>query len=628
MSEPGPSTIPMPNPGKGTAAAPIPPNQNTILQTLSSLLQTHQSRTHSQPYYHPYAPLISSLVGNGKGKERSGDAADIIRRLKEGVVSLREMLEKERDTERLSRALKEVTTHQTALLPSLTSLSSSPAPALPPFPSSYLLLSPTALLQTLSKRLGLEPFLEDSQFGLLKSSLAIAGSQFVVDVDLETDTLAGAEEGEEDDPMTTTTNTTTGGEESSRGLVRLSKLTANHVTKEGGTGKSDWIEKVLRETVESHLDLWNKGEAIASGDDLWEKEKRVGWLEEGLRDLKGLDETAGRETSGDVDWFEELEKVANIATRLIDDGTIYSSERNTIFPTFGLLPTESHAPSSLSNPTLRIRPARQGEQIPPSIAPTNLNRDGETSMDVDGKRPEGWVKGNWVLEVIPSEGVDGVVVRRGWLKEDAEDTAPMNGTKEAVSAGIRVENLLYRPFPQSTSLLSSTIQPRAFPYTGSFIHSRGAEKPEQHWSIAQPGPLAGVVGRVALPSSQEELKRVIEALRRQVVLNGLFTSVFKHDLLQLDAGETQDEEDDNVDDLLDGPQKAVPLTMTLYESSVIITFPRLKDGSFSEAQLVLKPNNTAPHYIESTMSSEKDQATESPTVTLNGNLMDLVEGLI
>ncbi|KAK8854677.1 hypothetical protein IAR55_003416 [Kwoniella newhampshirensis] len=645
MSEPGPSTFVIPSiPLPQHSSMTIPPDQRTVLQVLSSLLQAHQSRTHSHPYYNPYAPLSATPLNNdnGKGKRRSGDR-EALRELREGISVLRIVIGGERDTSRLSRALKEVTTHQSAILPSLSSLpipTSSTSSTAPLFPSSHLLLPPTSLLQTLSKALGLEPFLEDSQFGLLKSSLAIAGGRFVVDVDLETDTLSGAEEGEgeDDDPMTTTITSqggagagSGGGEEGvgERGKVRLSKLTANHVTKEGGTGKSDWISNVLRGVVELYLDQWNQGE----GGDVWEKEKNVRFIESELRDLKALDDvaTARGEQGGDaevVDWFEELEKIAKVVATMVDDGTIYPSERDTIFPTFRLLLPASVPDATSSNPTMRIRPARRDEASPVAGTPAGKNSERETTIDVDmDESGRGWFKGDWVIEVVPFEGVDGIVVRRGWMSDGVVDKFSESDGKEALTVGIRAENLLYRPFSQTTSLLSVPVPPQVFPYTGSFVHSRSADMPEQHWSIAQPGPLAWVVGWVGLPNSQEAFQKIVGALRRQIVLNGLFTSIFKPDLLQMDGVDVPDDDDGDADDLLAGSQRVVPLTMTLRESSIAVSFPHLNSkGEFTEVNVVLEPDAAAPHYVV-VRTVFGPQAGERSDVAATRDLTALIEGL-
>lgn len=191
-------------------------------------------------------------------------------------------------------------THQTTLLPLLPTLQPArhtPKPA-------YTSLSPIELLTELANKLDIETYLEDSQFGLLKTSLALAGKRFVVDVDVEVDS-PGPEVGGEDedegevggvggggglvshgDDGAAAAARGAGGDQldgDGRGRVRLSKLTANHVTPSGGTGKSEWIASVLRGLVEAYLQEWN-------GDREEGKLAEVaGRLAQELEELKGLD---------------------------------------------------------------------------------------------------------------------------------------------------------------------------------------------------------------------------------------------------------------------------------------------------------------------------------------------------
>jgi hypothetical protein len=136
-----------------------------------------------------------------------------------------------------------------------------------------------------------------------------------------------------------------------------------------------------------------------------------------------------------------------------------------------------------------------------------------------------WLSAAWVLEVVTESNVDGLVVRRScFIPGEAREK------EGAWDGGVKVENMLvsgycldvrekadwlftqYCPDP-SSSLANRT--PSAFPYTADFVHrpwteKGGAEALEQHWSIAQPGPDAFVLGRIGVSSSTEALKSVIE----------------------------------------------------------------------------------------------------------------------
>ena len=194
-------------------------------------------------------------------------------------------------------------THQSALLPLSAAISSLPHPPSPhpPLPTHLVALSPIDLLTALSIRLGIQTYLEDSQFGLLKSSLTLAGSRFVIDIDLETD--ATEDEDAEDDVERRMED---------RGRVRLSKITANHVGAGGVTGRSDWVASVLRERMEGYLRVWNGGAGEVKARRL---QRLVEELEGELGDLKGLDDSVG--PSGEpekgerqADYFAELEDAA------------------------------------------------------------------------------------------------------------------------------------------------------------------------------------------------------------------------------------------------------------------------------------------------------------------------------
>lgn len=162
--------------------------------------------------------------------------------------------------------------------------------------SRLVLLSPIELLTALAQSLAIQTYLEDSQFGLLKTSLALAGNRFVVDVDVETDAI-GNEDDEEDVDVEKRME--------GRGRVRLSKLTANHVGPTGGTGKSDWVATALRSRLEGYIEAWNEGDRGRRSEGL------IRALEGELRDLKGMDDLVVELGEGQVpDYFADLEEVA------------------------------------------------------------------------------------------------------------------------------------------------------------------------------------------------------------------------------------------------------------------------------------------------------------------------------
>jgi hypothetical protein len=262
-------------------------------------------------------------------------------------------------------------------------------------------------LEAISQRLGIETYLEESQFGLLKTTLAIAGKRFVLDVDLEVDSATGAENEDDDPPSSaplatpsTTVNLETG--DTRRGRVRLTKLLVNHVTKDGGTAKSDSIGLALKDIVEEYIEFWNGDRLPTEGERLV---KRL-WDEMG--DLAGLDRMA--EESG-RDWFLDLEQMASLVKGLVDEEVVQKAGRS-ILPTFGLLPGVGVLPSQS---LFHLRPAGVHEGIGNPLNPAQAGCD-------------------WIIEYKP-EDLAGLVVRRNWLMSSKGDT-------HIQSEGVTVEQLL------------------------------------------------------------------------------------------------------------------------------------------------------------------------------------------
>ncbi|WVF67558.1 hypothetical protein IAT40_002316 [Kwoniella sp. CBS 6097] len=684
MNEAGPSgsELNMPT-SASTSNLSIPIESTTFQSSFHALLLCQNTKNLNFTHLHPFAPSSerheSTAAGEGKGKEgRNDDGHEVerLRSLRESLSKIREVLGVQlvagqggdsAEVGRLIRGLREVTTHQAALLNSSTPLlgpsASSPVsvssastqnPTLTPlFASPLQLLPPITLLQNLSTSLGLQAFIEDSQFGLLKSSLAIAGNRVVVDVDLETDTPIGGEDEDMDDDTTTSLNATStplpsaalssvpGKEaEKERGKVRLSKLVANHVTASGGTGKSEAITRILKDQIELYLKLWN-GSPLPStadatlpqgpgtdkspvGDEtlvkaIWEKEECLLGLKSILSELKEIDDLAeqgpGRQGTGDqdgnIDMFESVEWGIQLFDQLKSGQgrvRVYPAERDTIFPMFRLLPpsssssneTDRQATSSY-NPTFRLRPAQINEEVSTPFTELDSASDQVGSGGNDESMEERWSEGNWVLELV-DDGLQsvagksvgsGLVVRRNWLS--GEDV-------ESPGEGIRVENLLYQPFPSNGYLRP---QPQPFPYTSTFVHTslalpsssegNAAAQREQHWSIAQPGPQAFVLGKIGVPKGAKGMSKLIKALRRQVVLDSFFTGVFVANHLKAETLDIEENDDEDINDILDGPQKAIPITAIFNQNSMDISIPLLDSrGALNNVQLSLRCDEDAP----------------------------------
>lgn len=196
-------------------------------------------------------------------------------------------------------------------------------------------MSPIEVLRTLAAQVDIQIYLEDSQFGLLKTSLALAGVCFVVDVDLEVDAVEGEEEdgegnnvesaaeqgqiGLEEINQSTAINPPgkelRAGQEDreGKGRYRLSKITVNHVQGDV-TGKSEWIAKVLRGKLEVYLGIWNRLVALPEDERPWgaqvEMELAIRALGQELGDLKALDQLAeALGSEAEADLFTNVDKI-------------------------------------------------------------------------------------------------------------------------------------------------------------------------------------------------------------------------------------------------------------------------------------------------------------------------------
>lgn len=253
-------------------------------------------------------------------------------------------------------------THESALLPLGTTLLSLPAATRPL--SHLCLLPPSDLLLALGRRLDLQVFIEDSPFGLLRTSLTLAGARFVIDVDMEADSI----EGESEPPTAAGTPAFPplavdgAARERISGRMRLAKLSANHVTPTGEDGKSEWIAKVLRGLVEGHLEVWNELESegeekgkqgdakgLGEGERIARLLPTAERLELALADVKALDVLAEIAGKTDADLFADLEVLSaglGGAGVLLEEG---------LFPSFRVV---------AGGPVFRLRPERRGESVP------------------------------------------------------------------------------------------------------------------------------------------------------------------------------------------------------------------------------------------------------------------------
>lgn len=470
-------------------------------------------------------------------------------------------------------------------------------------------LPPAELLSALGKRLGLQVFAEDSQFGLLRTSLTLAGSRFVVDVDLETD----AAEGDQTEPPTaagtpagstalgmsltpltqafaTTPTPAKVPPAEERGKVRLAKLTGSHVTPAGEAGKSDWVAQVLRALLEEHLACYNSH---------GERDKEASYaacaaLESALAELKAIDELAEAAKGNDADLFLDLETlaagVANAAENP-DATRIYTDPKAGIYPSFRLLP----GPPGRANPAFSFRPMGRGENVPPPPQ--------DDGMAID---TEPMCRGAWLLELVddnpgPSTGGRGLVVRRTWLlPEQTEQNGQDDAPTVSLASGIKAEGLLYQAALEEPRNASPALP--LFPYTTVFAH-----KPEgmgQYWSLAEPGPDGYIVGRVGLPPSWHAFGRLATALRAQLVLNALFMSAFGptkagSDNVANGDGAADDDGDINLDDL-DTPPSALPITATLHARNMRVAFPFPSPAAESPTvTLELRPAPELPYVTAS-----------------------------
>ncbi|KAL1413354.1 hypothetical protein Q8F55_001113 [Vanrija albida] len=625
------------------APAPTPVPAETVLITLHTLLRAHVAAHPSPtlPYLHPYAPAPRAAW---KGKARASlpgaeEQAAALRRVKEAVEGARGVLARGRDDKervRAARAMREVITHESALLPLGSTLLSLP-PAMRPL-AALAPLPPADLLPALGRRLGLQVFAEDSQFGLLKTSLTLAGERFVVDIDLEADAGEDEDEGGTEPPSAAATPGLGQGlamtaveatpapsappPPSERGKVRLAKLSANHVTPSGADGKSEHVARVLRAALDAHLTAWNAHEGQAL-------EGACAALEGALAELKALDDLAAAGDATSPDLFADLEALAAGVARLGAEGALHEAS-GTMFPSFRILAAGRH------NPKLRIRPVAKGEHVPPPWADEGMAVDAvpvaadaapaaaaaaDDAMAVDGAEvaaavdttngaaaaadtangsgtaadtsagpapaPDTMCAGAWLLEVVDDAptpapgGGRGLIVRRTWLQPGADDT-----DASAWNGSIKAEGLLYQLALEASGAAAPL---PLFPQSSEFVH-----RPEggftQRWNLAFPGPEGYVVGRVGLPASWGEFARLVRALRAQLVLDELFASAFPPSAVADDIDDGGELDD------LDAAPTSLGVTATLSQRALRVSLPySLAEPESPMLTLELAPADDAPY---------------------------------
>lgn len=327
-------------------------------------------------------------------------------------------------------------THESTLLPLGTTLLSLP-PAARPL-AALCVLPPSDLLSALGRRLDLQVFAEDSQFGLLRTSLTLAGSRFVVDVDLEADSM-----GESEPPTAAGTPAfgtpafppltplTFGGaperdreRERLTGQMRVAKLSANHITPAGEDGKSEWIAKVLRGLLEAHLAKWNECREADEDVALETLLPSAEALEQALAEVKVLDELAEGMGKGEVDLFADLEALgAGLEEGLDGAGEVVPG----LFPAFRLA----------GGPVLRFRPERRGESVPT----VKVVSEGVEGMAVDGE--EGEKHGD------------------GQTKDANTDTKEPDPMEDMVGAGLEavLAGVEPEPAPVEDAKVEETVEP-------------------------------------------------------------------------------------------------------------------------------------------------------------------------
>jgi hypothetical protein len=156
--------------------------------------------------------------------------------------------------------------------------------------------------------------------------------------------------------------------------------------------------------------------------------------------------------------------------------TVHPSDAASVFPSFLILP-----PTLSPGPVLHIRPARIGESVPP---PPSATSEGGTDVTMEEAR---WLSAEWVLEAVPNDDGNGLVVRRSCFAPGSNGRAV--GTWDGAA---KVENMLVSskfflgsgaPCPGLTPAVPrhcfvSFWQPQPFPLHCrfcAFVKRRGAE---------------------------------------------------------------------------------------------------------------------------------------------------------
>lgn len=205
--------------------------------------------------------------------------------------------------------------HQSTILPLRSSLYPRSTRETPLIPSKRVNLAPVQLLPALAQAQDIQTYHEDSQFGLLKATLTLAGNCFVIDIDLETDAAA------EEDDTAPPTPVGPSRPRDSEGSVRLSKLSISYVTSGEGQA-SEYVTGTLRTAIEEYLAEWNSvvQGLKQKGDRAKRIESCIRRLEALLGEMKALDGPISVEgVQGEESSYGTLEAVVKRIQRMIKE---------------------------------------------------------------------------------------------------------------------------------------------------------------------------------------------------------------------------------------------------------------------------------------------------------------------
>ena len=186
---------------------------------------------------------------------------------------------------------------------------------LPTFKSTQ---NPIQCIADACLKLDLQVYSEESQFGLLKTGMTIAGKCFVVDLEFEFDSVP------EDvppaspsspvppvPPVPPSTGQSSHKEPLQRGKIRLGEIRISYV-KGDKQGKNNHIAHCLSSRLEKYLHHWNEPEPSSPHSLEWVLglDRMVHAVHDMLSDLKDFDVVASLD--GEIDWYAELETLGRV----------------------------------------------------------------------------------------------------------------------------------------------------------------------------------------------------------------------------------------------------------------------------------------------------------------------------